>query len=386
MPRGRRRTQYVRDASGQFASTPGGGPSKSSPSAVRKAAKAAALKGGTLAARTSLKRSKAKLAASPSPQQKGAVTRGQKAARAAIKSSKTRLKTGSESKLRKGLATTLLTMAKSKPKAKPVEAKSTTKAKSTAKARPTTKTKKTTTKAQPTQKKVETRPKTSKKVKVKQVDKKPLARKENLAAQRAKRMAEKTGVIPGSKFESGQAVKTMSLKEMRSAVIKSVKGAGKLSMAAIAVGAGTGTGISRIESGRMPKTRSEWERAYRALVRLPMSDRGRKEKPGVINGIDIHKNFRPWAVFGLNPKTASKADVEQAYRRIAKKVHPDAGGRQKDFERIKSMRDSIVSMRNIGEQMKIDAKKSSPKTSSKAKKKSQSRARPSMLMLPPSRS
>jgi hypothetical protein len=91
MPRGRRRTQYVRDNSGRFASTPGGGPSKSSPSAVRKAAKSAALKGGSLAARTSLKRSKAKLAASPSPQQKGAVTRGQKAARAAIKSSRKRI-------------------------------------------------------------------------------------------------------------------------------------------------------------------------------------------------------------------------------------------------------------------------------------------------------
>ncbi len=128
MPRGRR-TQYVRDNSGRFSSTPGGGPSKATPSAVRKAAKAAAMKGGSLAARTSLKKSKAKLTTSPSPQQKGAVTRSQKSARAAIKASKTQLKTGAKSKLRKGLAASLLTIAKNRAKAKPAKAESAAKAK-----------------------------------------------------------------------------------------------------------------------------------------------------------------------------------------------------------------------------------------------------------------
>jgi hypothetical protein len=99
---GKKRTQYVRDASGRFASTPGGGPSKATPASVRKAARAAAVKGGTLQSRTSLKRSKAKLAAIDKADetlkttlsrraQKGAVTRGQKAARAAIKSSQSKL-------------------------------------------------------------------------------------------------------------------------------------------------------------------------------------------------------------------------------------------------------------------------------------------------------
>jgi hypothetical protein len=98
---GKKRTQYVRDAQGQFASTPGGG-KKATPSAVRKAAKAAALKGGTLAARTSLKKSRAKLKsidkADPTLQtslskraQKGAVTRGSKNLTKTIKSSRTRL-------------------------------------------------------------------------------------------------------------------------------------------------------------------------------------------------------------------------------------------------------------------------------------------------------
>jgi hypothetical protein len=95
---GKKRTQYVRDASGRFASAPGGG-KKATPSAVRKAARAAALKGGTLAARTSLKKSKAKLAAIDKADetlkttlsrraQKGAITRGNKNVRKAISSSR----------------------------------------------------------------------------------------------------------------------------------------------------------------------------------------------------------------------------------------------------------------------------------------------------------
>ena len=78
---GGKKRSYVRDGNGRFASTPGGG-------------KSAALKGGTLSKRSSLKGSRAKLkakdAADPSIRntlstraQKGAVTRGNKALRAA---------------------------------------------------------------------------------------------------------------------------------------------------------------------------------------------------------------------------------------------------------------------------------------------------------------
>ena len=98
---GKKRTQYVRDAQGQFSSTPGGG-KKATPSAVRKAAKAAAMKGGTLAARTSLSKSRAKLKSIDKADQtlqtslskraqKGAVTRGSKKLTKAIKSNQTRL-------------------------------------------------------------------------------------------------------------------------------------------------------------------------------------------------------------------------------------------------------------------------------------------------------
>jgi hypothetical protein len=107
---GKKRTQYVRDNSGRFASTPGGGPSKATPASVRKAAKAAAIKGGTLQFRTSLRRSKAKLAvvdkadetlktALSRRAQKGAVTRGKKKLAQAIKSSQARLSVAPKSSI-----------------------------------------------------------------------------------------------------------------------------------------------------------------------------------------------------------------------------------------------------------------------------------------------
>lgn len=91
----------MRDNSGRFASAPGGG-KKSTPSAVRKAAKAALIKGGTLSARASLKRSRAKLAGIDKADQtlqtslskraqKGAVTRGKNRLSQAIKSSQAKL-------------------------------------------------------------------------------------------------------------------------------------------------------------------------------------------------------------------------------------------------------------------------------------------------------
>lgn len=353
MPRGRR-TQYIRDNSGRFSSTPGGGPSKASPAAVRKAARAAALKGGSLAARTSLKKSRAKLAASPSPQQKGAVTRGQKTARAAIAASKTKITSTAGSKLRKSIANKLSSLAaKRKVSNMPaVVTKKTSKQNTADKI-------KAAIKREPVASKPKTAPPpppNPKRSKTKEV------KKVNLAAERAKKMASRAGVIPGSKFESGQSVKTMSLKEMRSAVIKTVKGSGKFGMATIASEAGTGTGIAEIRSGRMPRTRGEWEKAYRALVQVPMSERGRKERPGIVNGIDIHKNFRPWAVFKLNPKTATKQDVEAAFRSVAKKVHPDVGGRRKDFERLKKMRDSVLAtMKPVSTKTGAKKQKSSKK-------------------------
>lgn len=99
---GSKRRTYVRDANGRFASTPGGG--SKSLAAARKAARPTSGRKGTLQARTSLKKSRNKLAShDPADQrlttalsvkaQKGAVTRGIKKLNAAKDTARTKLRT-----------------------------------------------------------------------------------------------------------------------------------------------------------------------------------------------------------------------------------------------------------------------------------------------------
>jgi hypothetical protein len=155
----------------------------------------------------------------------------------------------------------------------------------------------------------------------------------NPAAQRAKAMAERRGTVAGRNFQDNQARQTLSLREMRSAVRKELRKGGIETR-------------SQFEAvyGKPPTTRSGWEKLYRSEVAVPQSDRNRRARPGVINGIDIQKQFRPWQVFGLNPKTATRDDVNRAFRRLALQNHPDQGGRRKDLERLQKMRDSVLAM------------------------------------------
>ncbi|MBU6251221.1 MAG: J domain-containing protein [Cyanobacteria bacterium REEB417] len=156
-------------------------------------------------------------------------------------------------------------------------------------------------------------------------------RQPNARAQQAKAMANRTGVVKGKLRTDGQDVRTLSLAEMRRAVRQTLRKGGIETR-------------KQFEKayGKPPTTRGGWEKLYRENVALQQSERNRKARPGVINGVDIHKNYRPWQVFGLNPKTATRADVEAAFRRVAKQVHPDAGGRRRDFERVKKLRDSVL--------------------------------------------
>lgn len=271
---------YTRDNSGRFASSPGGGPPKRSTPASRRAAKPkrGALKpgGGTLTARGRLKAARAKLTPGASRQQKAAVTRAQKALRAAKKTARTRMQLPARAGvIRPG-----------RPRKAAPQAPAATR---------------------------------------------PQGRQPNLRAQRAKAMAERTGVVQGRNFTDGKDVRTLSLREMRAAVRKSLR----------AGGIETRRQFEAIY-GKPPTARGGWERLYRELVAVPQSDRNRRSRPGVINGIDIQKNFRPWAVFGLNPRTATRADVQSAFRRLAKQNHPDVGGRAKDLERLRKMRDSVL--------------------------------------------
>ena len=89
------------------------------------------------------------------------------------------------------------------------------------------------------------------------------------------------------------------------------------------------------------KSKDDWMKLYRRWIRVPDNERN-QTGPTCINGIDILENFRPWHVFGLNSETATKEDIQDSYRRLVKIHHPDAGGDERMFLRLKKMRDSLM--------------------------------------------
>lgn len=89
------------------------------------------------------------------------------------------------------------------------------------------------------------------------------------------------------------------------------------------------------------KTKADWLKLYREWVGVPAAERG-KTGNTCINGIDVLENFRPWHVFSLNPQTATAEDIKEAFRRLAKEHHPDAGGDPRVMERLQKMRDSLL--------------------------------------------
>jgi hypothetical protein len=333
MARGRANRQYTRDNGGRFSSTPGGGGGRSAGKvAARKKAKAAAVTGGTLAARSRLGKSRAKLAANATAAQRGAVTRGSRALQA-VKAAATRKISGGGA-----AAGVMRGKVKRDPGAKGKMASGGGAGGGGGGRRP------------------------------------------NAAAQRAKRLADQKGTVAGRNFQDGKAVGTMSLRELRSAVRADAR----------KVGIETRKEFLYLNGlSKAPRTRSDWEKLYRQNVGVPQADRGRRERPGVINGVDIHKNFRPWAVYGLNPKTASRADVEGRFRQLAKQNHPDVGGRRKDFERLKAMRDSMLAFKPQPGATKGGSKPAGGGSRGKGRKAAGAAAQTasrSPLLLPPARS
>jgi hypothetical protein len=92
------------------------------------------------------------------------------------------------------------------------------------------------------------------------------------------------------------------------------------------------------------KTKADWLKLYREWVGVPRAERQRSGAT-CINGIDVLENFRPWHVFGLEPATATTEDIKEAFRRLAKDHHPDAGGDPRVMERLMKMRDSLLAFR-----------------------------------------
>ena len=89
------------------------------------------------------------------------------------------------------------------------------------------------------------------------------------------------------------------------------------------------------------RSKEPWLILYREWVRVPDNERN-EIGPTTINGIDVLKNFRPWHVFQLDPKTATADDINNVFRQLAKKHHPDAGGDRRVFEELQKMRDSLL--------------------------------------------
>ena len=89
------------------------------------------------------------------------------------------------------------------------------------------------------------------------------------------------------------------------------------------------------------KTKADWMKLYRKWIGVPAEERNNTGAT-CINGIDVLENFRPWHVFNLDSKTASKEDVKASFRNLAKVHHPDVGGDARVFERLQKMRDSVL--------------------------------------------
>ena len=92
------------------------------------------------------------------------------------------------------------------------------------------------------------------------------------------------------------------------------------------------------------KSKDDWLRLYRRFVGIPSNERNLEAGPTIINGIDVLQHFRPWVVFGLDPRTATADDVREAFRKLIKIHHPDAGGDPRVAERLQSMKDSVLAL------------------------------------------
>ena len=203
-------------------------------------------------------------------------------------------------------------------------------------------------------------------------------RKPNAKAQRIKELVHRKGTISGHRFNNGNPAQTMSLAEMRTALRQYARGRAR-----------AGASITRsdfakvITGGKYPKTRGEWEAAYNRVFSNPSQGQyaGRRNQPGIINGFNIHdRSARAARVLGLDDGY-TKASVTAAYRRLARQVHPDVGGRSRDMKRLTELRDEAMQSVEFRDRTK-GRKSKSPKSRTSASPS----ANPSgPLLLPPAK-
>ncbi|MBD2099002.1 molecular chaperone DnaJ [Trichocoleus sp. FACHB-591] len=68
--------------------------------------------------------------------------------------------------------------------------------------------------------------------------------------------------------------------------------------------------------------KEDWEKLYRKFVGVLPGEEN-QQGYGCINGINIFNYFKPWQVFALDPKTATRKDIQNAYHKLSKVYHPD---------------------------------------------------------------
>lgn len=139
--------------------------------------------------------------------------------------------------------------------------------------------------------------------------------------------------------EKPKQVKPLTLKQLKEAIYEhfevkttaELKKSGSFRMAA--------DGMDDINFS----SKESLEKLYRKFVGI-LPHEEEQEGYGCINGINIFNYFKPWQVFGLDSKTATKDDVHQAYRNLSKVYHPDVPntGDSRIFDQINVMYKSIV--------------------------------------------
>ena len=117
---------------------------------------------------------------------------------------------------------------------------------------------------------------------------------------------------------TGSKVKPLTLTQLKQAVyayfeVSNTTELKKSSMFQMATRAFDNINLSQRES---------WEKIYREYVGILPEEDGETGKH-CINGINIFKYFYPYRVFELDPKTATKEDIKNAYYRLSKVYHPD---------------------------------------------------------------
>ncbi len=141
------------------------------------------------------------------------------------------------------------------------------------------------------------------------------------------------------KIKQSKTIKTLTLSELKKAVyqyfeVKNTTELKKSDAFKMAVSVWDKLNLSKRES---------WEMIYRQFIGILPEEEGEIGKD-CINGIHLFKYFRPYQVFGLEPKEASTQDIKKAYYRLSKIYHPDnqETGDSRIFDRLTIMYKSIT--------------------------------------------